>query len=204
MKQQNKVKNKKYLSIGNFSYQMEDKFTINEQIILEIIYKYPSQSHSARELARITTLSHPTVLEALAKFKKLGIVKKQVQKNKSGIGKNIFWEADLASERYRAYKKISNMQKVCLSELIETIASQTSPNTIVLFGSYSRGEDAEYSDIDLFVQSTEKEINLKHFEKKLGRKINIMFESDIKNVKKELLNNIINGIVLYGYLEVFK
>ncbi len=196
--------NKKYLNNGKLSYQMENRFTINEQLILDIIYTYPSQSHSARELARITKLSHPTILEALAKFNKVGIVTKEVQKNKSGIGKNIFWRADISSEQYKLYKKIANMQKICFSNIIEAIASETSPNAIVLFGSYSRGEDTEQSDIDIFVQSREKELKLKQFEKNLGRKINIIFESDLKNIKKELLNNIINGFVLYGYLDVLK
>lgn len=196
--------NKKYLNNGNFSYQMENKFTINEQIILEVIFLYPTQSYSAREIARITSLSHPTVLEALAKFNKLSIVKKEIQNNRSGTGKNIFWKANIKDERYKLHKKIANIQKIYLSNLIETIAAETSPNAIVLFGSYSRGEDIEESDIDVFVQSAEKQLDLKKFKKEFGRKISITFESDLKNLKKELLNNIINGIILYGYLEVLK
>lgn len=30
-----------------------------------------------------------------------------------------------------------------------------------------------------------------------------MFESDVKKISKELTNNLINGIVLKGYLRVF-
>ncbi len=183
---------------------MENKFTIHEQKILDLIFKYPSQFYSAREIARITGLSHPTVLKALQKYNKLDITKKELQKNKSGIGGNVFWKADTSAETYKLFKKLANLRQIYYSNLIENIASETSPNVIVLFGSYSRGEDTEESDIDLFVQSKEKKLHLKEFEKKLGRKINITFEIDIHKIKKEFLNNLINGIVLYGYLEVLK
>ena len=181
---------------------MENKFTINEQAVSDLMFKYPSRTYSAREIARITKLSHPTVLDALRKCNKLGIVKRELQKNQSGIGGNVLWKANVNGEKYLLFKKLTNLQSLYFSNLIEKIASETSPNVIVLFGSYSRGEDTEESDVDLFVQSKEKVLKLKNFEKKLGRKINITFESDIHKMKKEFINNIINGIILYGYLEV--
>ena len=45
-------------------------------------------------------------------------------------------------------------------------------------------------------------IDLRKYEKILKRKINILFERNVSNIPEELLNNIINGIVLYGYLKV--
>ena len=63
--------------------------------------------------------------------------------------------------------------------------------------------------MDLFILTEEKkEINLEKFERILGCEINILKYNEIKFKKmrqnnKELLNNIINGIVIYGYLEVF-
>ncbi len=76
------------------------------------------------------------------------------------------------------------------------------PDCIVLFGSASKGEDTEKSDIDLFVQA--KAVNLKtdQFEKKLNRRINLIFEENIPALQKELLNNLANGIVIRGYLKV--
>src|SRR3989344_4808251 len=81
---------------------------------------------------------------------------------------------------------------------------------IVLFGSFAKGEDAEKSDIDLLViTSAKKELNLDIFDKKLGRKIQLFLfsEKEIEKMKesnKELLNSLINGIILYGFFEVFK
>ncbi len=181
---------------------MEDKFTINEQKVLTIFFNSPLHSFSAREIARLTKVSHPTILTALQKLKKINIVKKEIIKNKSKVGQSHGWKANQENSTFKEYKKIHNLKSIYLSNIIKKIAEETSPNVIVLFGSFSRGEDIEESDIDLFVQSKEKDINLKAYEHKLGRKINITFASDPKDINKELLQNIINGIVLYGYLEV--
>ena len=77
------------------------------------------------------------------------------------------------------------------------------PNSIVLFGSYQKGEDTIKSDIDLFIESKEQNINLQEFETKLNRKIQLHFNESFEKYPKELKNNICNGIVLKGYLEIF-
>ena len=59
-------------------------------------------------------------------------------------------------------------------------------------------------DIDLLVIAKESDVDLKRYESALGRKINIIFEDSPKGIPKELLNNVINGIVLYGYLKVIE
>ncbi|MCD6464256.1 nucleotidyltransferase domain-containing protein [Candidatus Woesearchaeota archaeon] len=74
---------------------------------------------------------------------------------------------------------------------------------IVLFGSCARGEDIETSDIDLFVQAKEKALSLTKYENLLNRKISLFFKQNFLKLSNELKNNIINGIVLKGYLKVF-
>ena len=78
------------------------------------------------------------------------------------------------------------------------------PKSIVLFGSYQRGEDIENSDIDLFIESKKEKLDINIFEKKLKRKIELHFKEDFTSYPKELKNNIINGIVLSGFLEGYK
>ncbi|MBI5060836.1 MAG: nucleotidyltransferase domain-containing protein [Candidatus Aenigmarchaeota archaeon] len=76
------------------------------------------------------------------------------------------------------------------------------PEAIIVFGSYSRGEDQSGSDIDIAI-ITKKRINVStvEFEKRLKRKINI-YEIQIKHAEKEFLNTLANGIVLYGHMRV--
>lgn len=76
------------------------------------------------------------------------------------------------------------------------------PTCIVLFGSASRGEDTEMSDIDLFVQAKQSKVDTDKYEKALNRKTNLLFEPDVRKLSAELANNLANGIVVYGYLKV--
>ena len=75
------------------------------------------------------------------------------------------------------------------------------PQSIVVFGSYQKGEDTEDSDIDIFVEANEEKINLEKFEKLLNRKIQLHFNPNFKTYSKELKNNIANGWVFGGYLK---
>ena len=71
----------------------------------------------------------------------------------------------------------------------------------MLYGAYARGEDREDSDVDIYVDSrVEKEIDLKTFEKELGRKIHLVVR-DIKKIPNEFKKNLLNGVILYGVIE---
>ena len=88
------------------------------------------------------------------------------------------------------------------SGLIEYLWQGLSPQAIILYGSYAKGEAIESSDIDIFIIGKEKEINLDEFEKKLGKNIHLIFDPDTKHIPKELMNNLANGVILKGYLKI--
>src|SRR3989344_2560449 len=72
---------------------------------------------------------------------------------------------------------------------------------------FANTQDQKYkfykkNDFDIFVEAKESKLNLAKYEKKLNRKINILFEPNLNNLSKELKNNIINGIVLYGFIRI--
>ena len=95
------------------------------------------------------------------------------------------------------------MLRIKSSGLAKFLEDNLRPNCIILFGSASQGMDNEKSDIDLFIQAKESKLNLSKYSKLLNRNINLFFEPNLKNLNKELLNNIINGEILSGYLKVF-
>ncbi len=181
---------------------MENKLTINEQNIMKLFMDFPNTEFSIREIARLTKITHPTVSKSIKKLKSQNLVIKETKNTQSGIGKTVLWKANQEEKSFRNFKKVKNLERIYNIGLINRIQEEISPNVIVLFGSYSRGEDTEDSDIDIFVQGKEKEFYLKKFERKLNRKINIMFVSKISDLREEFLQNIINGIVLEGFLEV--
>ncbi|MEK6800958.1 MAG: nucleotidyltransferase domain-containing protein, partial [Nanoarchaeota archaeon] len=101
------------------------------------------------------------------------------------------------------YKKMSILFELRNSGLIDYLWEKMSPEVIILYGSYAKGESVENSDIDFFILGKEKNVELKSFEKKLGKKTHIIFKESLNEISKELKNNILNGIILKGYVKVF-
>ena len=168
----------------------------NNEKILEIFMKKPTEGFQIRDIVRLSKLGNPTVTRVLAKLKAKGLVKK----TKGRVYP--YYEANLDSYLFKKLKLACNL--LSLEKLIKKIVAKTRPNCVVLFGSAAKGEDTEKSDIDLFVQSRRQEVNANKTEKLLNRKINLLFEPEIKKLGKELRNNLANGIVVYGFFEVVK
>ena len=115
------------------------------------------------------------------------------------------------TDNYKDLKKLYNLSRLRESGLIKKLIEEFNfPEAIVLFGSYSKAENHEQSDIDIFVLSeSKKELDLSKIEKKLKAKVQLFVYSRknfelMKTKNKELLNNILNGDLIYGFLEVFK
>ena len=99
-----------------------------------------------------------------------------------------------------ALKRSHNFESLFKSGLIAYLKDRyEEPKAIVVFGSYADGTDTSESDIDIAVISKGKEIDLKKFEKKLCRKINLLI---LDRVPKKFKNSLANGIVLDGYLRL--
>lgn len=165
--------------------------------VLQEFFDFPKKDFQTRELSRRIKLAQISVINHLKALVKDGLVIKE--------HKSIYpsFRANIDNEIFRLLKKQNLAFRIKTSGLINFLEEKIKPNCIVLFGSASKGEDTENSDVDLFVQAKETSLNLEKYEKSLNRKINLLFEANIKNLNKELLNNIINGETLYGYLKVF-
>lgn len=167
----------------------------NIEKVLEMIYKFPTTKRTIREMARKTSLAPPTALEFVRLLKKEGFIRKSRVARASQISANL--ESQYYKRRKRAYNLISIYESGLLDHLIKTY---NDPSAIILFGSYSRGEDVEKSDIDLAILTSQhKRLNLHQFEKKLARKVSI-HEIEFDRISEELRNNLYNGIVLHGAL----
>ncbi len=160
--------------------------------VLDMFFDNPTKEFHARELSRNTGLSIFSVLEAIKKLSKEGIISVQKKGNMKIV------KASHSTAFIRA-KRIRNLEKAYDSKIVDYLnEAYEKPEAIILFGSYSRGDDIENSDIDIaIVTKDHKELNTDKFEKILSRKISI-HEIDLKKVSKEFHNNLINGIILEG------
>lgn len=169
----------------------------NTYKIMELFFKYPSKTFQLREISRLTKLGMPSVKIHIKALRKEGFI----EKKKGAIYPNYMASK---SDRFKVHKRNYTLARLYESGLLDLLDSESTPDAVVLYGSASRGEDIESSDIDLLVIAKEKAVNLEKFEKEFNRKIHIMFENSISSLPKELLNSIINGIVIYGYIRVFE
>lgn len=170
-----------------------------KQIITEHFFIYPKAKLRVREIERLLKLPLPSVIRYCRELEQehiLEIVK---------TGSVSFYTAS-RSERYLLEKKCYNLKQLYLSGLIEFLKTELNNPGIVVFGSYSKGEDLEDSDIDIYLETpTKKTVNLDKFKKILHREIQIFQYKSLKEIPNpNLANNIINGIILNNYIEVFK
>ena len=170
--------------------------------IAGVFFEEPTKRHYLIEISKKSKIAHTSVKKHLSTLKKLSIIKESIEKK--GSRNFPIYTADINNKNYKNYKKIYNFLKLKESKLIDFLKDKLMPKSIILFGSYQRGEDVEDSDIDLFIECKEEKLDLSNFKKQLKRNIQLHFKENFKKYPKELKNNIINGMILEGYLEVFK
>ncbi len=165
--------------------------------ILQEFFDFPTQGFLIREICRRTKITQPSVVLHLRELLKDGLIIKEEAKPYA------LFKANRDNEIFKILKVFNIVLRIKNSGLLDHIWDYVNPDVVVLFGSAARGEDIESSDIDLFVQGKEKKVSLDKYEKALNRKISLFFKENFIRLNPELKNNILNGIVLRGYLKVF-
>mgnify|MGYP001565453809 CR=1 FL=1 len=170
------------------------KFTKLENNILEFLFRNPTLNFNGKELANKLKVSQTAIANSIKKLAKIGLI---------NVEKKILLSIKLNRENRSIFtlKRIFNFKEMYSSGLIKALSAKFPGSSIVLFGSYSYGEDTEDSDIDVAVIGyNEKSIDLKMFEERLQRKVHLHFFN--KDIPKNLKENIINGIILDGAIKL--
>jgi len=168
----------------------------NRYKLLKVFLDSSLDSFRLRELSRISKISPASVMNYLKEFEKSELIRKY---EKRGIP---YYQAERDNENFIFYKKMSILYELKNSGLIDYLWDNVHPEAIILYGSYSKGESVENSDLDIFIVGKEKKITLEKFENILNKKIHLIFNDNLKKIPKELKNNLINGIILKGYFKV--
>jgi len=170
--------------------------------ILTYFLKENREFH-VRQLAKLEKKSPTTIAKYLEQYKKENLLTSSRRFN------HLFYKANPDNPAFRDMKIAYNIEQIRISGLIDFLA-KSNPEAIILFGSMRKGDNAKKSDIDIAViEPGKEEINVAPYEKKLNHSIQLiqLAPKDIESLKannKEFLNSIANGIVLYGFLELFR
>ena len=193
-----------YVSTNMNIYKL--KFTRLQNEIFRLLCIKAGSSLNQRDLAKTLNVSPTAISKALPLLEKEGLIKIR-RLNKINL---LSIEFNRDNQIAINLKKIENLKMIYESELLNFLNDAFLGCTIILFGSYSKGEDINMtileghkSDIDIaIIGMKDKKIDLTKFEKILEREININFYESWKIIDKHLKNNILNGIILHGGVEL--
>ena len=175
------------------------------QRVFEILFKFPEKEFSLSDLAKEAGVAKANLGKILTEFEESEFI---VITKLSKIWRI---KANRENWNFQKGKIVHNLNFIYHSGLVEFLADHfNNPKAIVLFGSFRKGEDISNSDIDIAIEDQSAKSyetivlrELADFEKLITRKIQIHLFNREK-IEEGLFNNIANGIVLFGFLEVKK
>jgi len=146
---------------------------------------------AVREYSRLIKITPPTASKLLKEFEEQDLLKSRLERGYLLFRANR--ESPFLKDLSRIYWRIK------LSQLINYLSTEFHNPTIILFGSLSKLESREESDIDVAVIiKVNKKVNLSKFEKAYKRKIQIFNFKSFNQIGKELKTNILNGYLING------
>lgn len=169
------------------------KFTKLQLEIFRLFCIKAGTKLNQRKISKLLKVSPTAIAKSLKLLEKEFLIKKE--KNKE-MNLNLV-ELNRDNKRTLELKRIENLKILYESNLVDFLEESFPGSTIILFGSYAKGEDTEKSDIDIaIINSKEKPLNLTSFEELLEKNIRINFYKDIDRIDKNLKESILSGIEL--------
>ena len=169
------------------------KFTRLQNEIFRLLCIKVGISLNQRGIARMLKVSPTAISKSLPLLEKEGLTKIE-RKEKMNF---ISVELNRDNPKTTSLKRVENLKLIYESGLVDFLEKKFLGCDIILFGSYSQGEDTIHSDIDIAVNSKRKGFDLTKFDKMLERTVIIHNFEDFKNIRnKNLVLNISRGIVL--------
>lgn len=171
------------------------KLTNLQQAILKLLFVKFGEKLNQRAIAINLGVSATAVMKAVPEMQKQNLIVLLKDKDSKRLSIELNGENNLVMQLKRA----DNLKQIYESGLADFLENEFAGGTIILFGSYSRGEDTIRSDVDIaIIGRKQKDTDLGKFEDSLEREIVINFYESFKKINENLKNNILNGIVLSG------
>ena len=170
---------------------------IYDSKVLQLFFDDPEGVYHIREISRQIKLHPNTVLRDVNLLEKEGLLIKHATRAVVEVRVN------REKSTFITLKRLNNLRSLYLSGLVEHLNKEyVAPDAIILFGSYSRGEDTRTSDIDIAIITKRKmSLELSKYVALLKREIQIL-DTDLQRSNKNFRTTLANGIILKGYLNI--
>ena len=177
----------------------KEKFTRLEREILRFIFMNTGKKLNQRAISTALKVSPTAVANSIKNLEKTSLL--DIRKDK--ISQTFEISLNLENNKVFFMKRVENLRMIYDSGLAELLFDEFPGATIILFGSYSFGEDTYNSDIDIaIIGAKEKEIKPNQFEKVFDKKIILQFYDSFEKIHKNLKESILNGIILKGSVKL--
>ena len=171
----------------------KEKFTSLQNEIIKFLFIKSGLSFNQRQIAQNLNVSPTAISKSIKDIEKVGIV---IIKKESP--NRFIVELNKQNPKIFNLKRVENLKMIYESGLQAVLSENFPACTIILFGSFSLGEDIIASDVDIaIIGAKEKALKLDGFEKILERKISLHFYKNFKEIDiKSGLSNAENAIYL--------
>jgi len=183
--------------IGSFLVHMVQNMDNLEFEIINVLLR--SENH-VRGIAKNLGKSHSTILRKLNNLKKENVLDYKIE----GKNKIFFLKNNIISKNYiqkAELQKLSTLLRAHpeLGLFFEEILKKTDEKLIILFGSYAKGLAKKDSDIDIYIET--KNRNTKKIVEDIHSKINVKI--GLFDTKSPLIKEIIKDHIIIRGIEVF-
>ncbi|MBN1157409.1 nucleotidyltransferase domain-containing protein [Candidatus Woesearchaeota archaeon] len=165
-----------------------------EYLILEAFFNTPKH-WSFDELQKRTKVSKPQLSLWLKRFAEEGLIKRI----KPG-GKMPYYVGIFEKPEFRNRKRLYALEQMTKSGLLNHLSSLRDAKVVILFGSFSRWDWYDNSDLDIFIYGKDDYFEQGKYEIKMRREIQVHTAKDKNDLKRmnKMLPYILSGDFIKG------
>ncbi len=172
-----------------------------EEKVLELFFNNPTRQWHFEEIVKEADLARSKADNWLKRFIGSKLIKKVKKK-----GSMPYYISMHNSPAYRNRKRLFASNKLYESGLLNHLSS-LKIHSVIIFGSYSRSDWYEESDIDIFIFGNPDGLKIAKYEQKLKRNIQLFIFRNAKELSRMgegLIRNVLKGNLIAGNLDFLK
>jgi predicted nucleotidyltransferase len=170
-----------------------------EPQVLELFFNYPTKEWHFEEILKSSKIARSKVDRWLKK-----LIKEQLIQRIKPRGEMPHYIGYAESAEYHNRKMIYALEQLHKTGLLNHLSSLKKAKAVILFGSFSRSDWNQDSDIDIFIYGEPDGLKIAPYELKLHRDLELFIcknNDELKTYNEGLLKNIIRGHLIKGNLD---
>ena len=170
-----------------------------EENVLGLFFNYPGREWHFEEILQKAKIVRSKANGWLKQFIKEGLIRRIKEKNKMP-----YYISKYASPPYKNRKKLFAFNQLYRSGFLDHLTSLPKAKAVIIFGSFTRSDWYNDSDIDLFIYGESEGLKLASYGLKMHRDIQVFVchnQKELARFGEGLLRNVIKGNVIKGDID---